>query len=128
MRGDAEHGEGRGGGPDDGVPLVAQRQLQEVGEFAVHDGEEDGVGGVRRAGAVGPVAEHEPEGVGRLVPAAAALGRVGLVVGAGIVQAGGFARGGEVRGCEARAEEFGEGAASGPAVGVGQIVVQVGFA
>lgn len=79
MLGDAEHAEGRDGGPDDEVAFVAERQFQEVGMLAVHDREEDRVVCIGFAGRVGPGAEDQTEGIGRLMPGSVLLSCVGVV-------------------------------------------------
>ena len=58
---DAEHVEGRNGGPDHEVALVAEGQFEHVGELAVDDGEEDGVFCGWFALGIGALAEDEPE-------------------------------------------------------------------
>lgn len=124
---DAEHTVRRRGGPHDKVALVAKGQLEEIGVFAVDDGEEDGVMVRGRAFLVGALAEDEAEGVGGLVPCAVVFDFVGFV-GSDVGDARELEGVGEVEGCEAGADYFCKGAAAGRGFRVGDVVVNEGFA
>ena len=56
MLGDTQHGEGRGGRPDNEITLVAEGESYEVGKLAVYDCDEDGVVRTWLAGAIRAVA------------------------------------------------------------------------
>ena len=122
MLGDAEHVEGRSGGPDDEVSFVAQGEFEEIGMFAVYNGEKDGIVGGGFAGLIGAVAKDETEGIGGLVPCSVLFVHVGVVYG-NVTDAGEFERVSEVGSCEASSEDFGEGSTSLRLTGIGNIVV-----
>lgn len=92
------------------------------------DGEEDGVLRRRPALRVLALAEYKAKGIGRLVPCPSLL-RFVCFGGFGVQKAGELRWIRQIGGCEAVAEQFGEGAAAGRGVaGVGEIVVDVRFA
>lgn len=110
------------------MPLVAKWEVEVIGEFAVNNGEEDGVFGRRFAARVFTFAKNEAEGVGCLMPCPSSFRFVGFC-GVHVEEAREFERMSQVGGCEAVAEEFGEGtAAGGRVVGRGEVVMNVGFA
>lgn len=86
MLADAQHAEGRRGSPGDEEALVAEGEVEEVGELAVDDGDKDGVLSCGMACWVCAVTENQAQGVGRLVPRAATFVRRGGEV----VEARGF--------------------------------------
>ena len=119
-----EHAERRRSGPDDEIAFVAQRQFQHVEKLAMDEREEDGVLNSRLAVHFSAVAEYQAERVGRLV-VCAGFDCCICLCGVGVREAGDLEGIGEIRGCEAVTEEFGESAAG---AGGGEVVVNVGFA
>lgn len=65
---DAQHTERWAGGPDHEVPLVAEGEVEVIREFAVDDGEEDGVFWRGFAVRVFTFAEYKTQGICCLVP------------------------------------------------------------
>lgn len=124
---DADHTIRRRGGPHDKVALVAEGQLKVIGMFAVDDGEEDGVVAGGLAFLVSALAEDETEGVGGLMPRSAFFNFVGFI-GGDVWDTGELERVGEVEGCEAGADDFCKSAAAGGGFGIGDVVVDEGFA
>ena len=94
----------------------------------MYDGEEDCVLWSGFAVIVEAIAEDEAKGIGCLMPSASSLHLIRFFRSGKAAQTRPFVRIGKISRGQAISEEFGKGAASGSATGVGEIVMDVGFA